>query len=502
MKKLLLKNSISGALQQLLVMLLLFFTIPLFIKLLGPEKYGIFSLLMVIGNLNSFVTLGLNSSLVKYLAEQGKCNESDLDLILVVLFQILLIFPIIALLILFKQYVIISILHVPVVYYESTKNLFFWMVLSSGIVIIGQTISSVIDSFQKVYINNIFQFVYSVLYWGLIIAILLLGYSLNEIGMASFFASLIWFLLVLFYSLKLWGKFETNGMMRNCKRILMKHIAYGAKLYASGMIGFFYEPFTKVLISHFIGVAEVGFFDIAIRMRTQIMNVIFKLFVPLFPFLAQQKDESIIRKYIHDLEQKSFLVLMPIVVVVVFLLNIFIEFWLHKNVTIISVTTIYIVSAHLLFSCTVSPLYIFLMAKDKAGKTIIIQTSNVFFNTIAFFVFVRYWGYYTVIVSNIIGIFSSFVISLYFQKKYLNSLIFDSFVQLRNYLFASLIIFGFGYVYSSLFNKSSVIMLLLPVFVGLLSLELYKFYSLLTFEDIKRYFDVDFVLKIRSKFGI
>jgi len=37
----------------------------------------------------------------------------------------------------------------------------------------------------------------------------------------------------------------------------------------SEMVAFFIEPLTKILISHFIGIREVGFFDIALKVKAQ-----------------------------------------------------------------------------------------------------------------------------------------------------------------------------------------------------------------------------------------
>ena len=70
-KKRLINNSISGLFQLIITAILTFLCIPIFIKGLGTDQYGVFALVSVIGNLNLFTNLGLNSSLTKFLAEQG-----------------------------------------------------------------------------------------------------------------------------------------------------------------------------------------------------------------------------------------------------------------------------------------------------------------------------------------------------------------------------------------------------------------------------------------------
>ena len=80
-KKVLINNSISGVCQLVITALLTFFSIPVFIHKLGTDLYGVFALVSVIGNLNLFTNLGLDVSLTKFIAEQGKSTESDKDIL-------------------------------------------------------------------------------------------------------------------------------------------------------------------------------------------------------------------------------------------------------------------------------------------------------------------------------------------------------------------------------------------------------------------------------------
>ena len=61
--------------------------------MLGSESYGVFALVMIAGNLNTFTNLGLTSALVKYLAEQGQTNESRTDIVVNLILIICIILP-------------------------------------------------------------------------------------------------------------------------------------------------------------------------------------------------------------------------------------------------------------------------------------------------------------------------------------------------------------------------------------------------------------------------
>ena len=71
------KNSATGVMQFVVVAVLTFICMPVFMKNLGIEAYGIFSVVTIIGNLNFFSTFGLSNVLLIFLSSQGKCEESQ-----------------------------------------------------------------------------------------------------------------------------------------------------------------------------------------------------------------------------------------------------------------------------------------------------------------------------------------------------------------------------------------------------------------------------------------
>lgn len=489
MKRILVKNSIFGLIQTIINVLLLFWSVPLFIKMLGSESYGVFALVMVIGNLNTFTNLGLTNALVKFIAEQGKNEDSNIDIVvnLILVLGLTLLPTLIALVL--NKFILINILNIPLKIYPEAKWLYFWVVLANFLLLIGQVFKSILDALQKIYVTSLQQVVYNFLYWGLILVFLYMGLNLQAIGLAIFISAFIWLIITTISSLKEWGKISFNGVKINFKNSMRKQLKYGIKIYTSGLIGFFYEPFSKILISHFIGITEVGFYDLALRLKSQLWGFISKVFYPLFPFIAEQKDKVIIRKYVHDLEQKTFLIVIPIIAIVIVLMNPFIKIWIGENVEIISITAIFIISMHLVGSSTVIPNYQFLMAKDLAQKTIILQLSNVVFNAVFFLLTVHFVGYYALVVGNVAAILSSFILSLYYQKKYLDSLIFDSFSQVIKLVLSFIILIFVGFFIKLFLNGHNILILIsVPAVLAPITILLYKFFELVKLNDIYRFF--------------
>lgn len=486
MRKLLVKNSFSGVVQTLVNLLLLFAVIPIFIKMLGIEIYGVFSLIIVVGNLNVFTNLGLTSSLIKFLGKQGKNQESNYDIVIAFILIISILFPIILAAVYFNKFIILSILNVPLNLFAEVQEFYIFLLGANFFLISGQISAAVLDSGQKIVTTNLLQILYNFTYWGLVLLVLLLGYNLSQVGMVSFLTAILWFSLITYQALKYWGKISLSGIAKNYTRVAKKQLGYGSKIYASGLIGFFYEPFSKILISHFIGVTEVGFFDIAIRMKNQLWRVIAKIFYPLYPLLSSLKEKEKIRLLVHDLEQKTFFFIVPIISIVIFSTYSFIQLWIGQNVEIISISVILIVSASMI-AITVMPNYQFLMAKDQAEKTIILQFSNVFFNSLIFFATLKWLGYYAAVAGNVTAIFISFCLSLYYQKKYLNSLIFDSFEQIGKLVVLAIANIGLGYLLNLFITLDWAKVVFIPLVLVICSLYLFRYLNFFSEEDILRY---------------
>lgn len=487
MRKLLVKNSLSGVAQSLINMALVFTAIPVFIKMLGMEEYGVFSLIIVVGNLNVFTNLGLTSALIKFLVEQGKVKESHYDIVVTFLLTIIILVPFTLTAAFFNKFVLLHILSIPVAVFTDAREFYFFLLGANFLLITGQVAKAVLDSGQKIVTTNILQILFNFIYWGLILFVLLLGYHLPQVGMASFSAALIWFISIMYKSLQYWGKFSLSGISNNYKRIAKKQFSYGLKIYSGSLLGFLTVPLMKILISNIIGVTAVGFYDIALRINNQLSGIIKKIFYPLYPLISSIKDKEKVRLLVHDLEQKTFFFVIPLITIVIFATFPFVHLWIGQNVQIISISVILIVSAFMFGSITILPNYQFLIAKGHADKTIVLQASNVFFNALLFFTTIKWLGYYAAIAGYVTAIFSSFILSLYYQKKYLDSLIFDSWQQIGKLVILAAVNISLGYLLNAFLIYDWAKVTIIPIILSISSLLLFRYLKLFTKEDVLRY---------------
>lgn len=487
MRKLLVINSLSGVIQIFVGMFLVFFTIPVFIDKLGSELFGIYSLLLLIGNLNSLTNLGLNSSLIKFISEQGKSVESDYDIIVSfsILFTIVVIISAFAFF--FRQFIMSDVFAIKDTFInKETIWLYNSLIISNIIMFIGQIGIAVLDALQKIYLTNLLQFIYNILYWGLMLFVLFFFSNLQFIGLSIVLASIVWFTLVLLSVLKYWGSPQYIGIRNHFPRVLKKNFSYGIKIYTSSILNFLFEPLSKILLSNFVGVKEVGLFDIVLRIRTQIWNILSKFLYPLLPYISKEKNFAKIKYFITDIEQKLVFLILPILILIVFGANPFVQLWIGRDVELISNGIILLVPAHLA-GLLLFPNYQFLMVKGYPGKTIVLQAVNSIVNILCFFILINFYNYYSIIIANFIAMIISTLVNMYYQKKYLDSYIFNNFYNFLkwNILFIVLCLTGI-LIKTTIDNEIYRISALLVV-IPIVSVFCFRILKVFTGEDMKRY---------------
>jgi len=478
----------SGVVQFIVSTILVFITIPLFVQRLGADAYGVYSLIAVVGSLNTFANLGLSASLVRFLAAQGKTAESDLDIIITFCILICLLLPLTVCGIVFKRFILTELLNVPASLFHDAGWLYIAILCSTVMLLLGGVFTAILDSQQKIYLTNVYQMIYNIVNSCLLLLVLLLGWPLKMIAFPIVISTTIWFCIVVLSGSLEWGTLSFAGIRRNGLKAAKKQLAYGIQIYLSGLVLFLYEPLTKILIAHYIGVIEVGIFEIGLRARNQIYGFMTKLLYPLYPMISKLIDKNTIRNIVHDVEQKTFFISLPIAGIVILVAKPLVSLFFHANVHLISVTVICIVSGYLVGSITVTPLFQYLTAKGHATLTIFIQGINVVVNALVFIVLYRPLGYYAVIAANMCAIFASFSYLLYLQYKIFNSLIFDSVKQVFIVLITLCITILLGTLINTVLDKALLQLVFSPFVAVLTSLIVYRRFSLITSKDIEKYF--------------
>jgi O-antigen/teichoic acid export membrane protein len=487
--KQLINNSAIGVIQLIITAIITLISVPIFINKLGLELYGVFAVVSVIGNLNLLANFGLNGALLVYIAKQGKCKESDYDIIVTQIILGIMVFTLIVIGFLFKEQILRDLLAIPFHYFADAIKLFIYLLIASALLLLGQSFSAVIDAQQKIYLTNISQFIYSLIYWGGLILVVSLGGGLVSIGLVALGAAVIWFILSYLIFFHLWGKLNLNGLGKHFKRVACKQIKYGSKIYISGLVGFMFEPLSKILLSNYIGLNAVALFEIGSKVRGQINGVITKAIYPIYPYIASVKSSDLFRQRIYDFSKKLQLFVLPLCIILIFTMTILLKLWLGP--TYLDQTAIFVItmSASLLFLLPpVLLIYQYLTAKGLAVKTIWIQLISTISNIIIFFAILPKFGLYSILFSNTLAYCCSFLLCNFYQYKYLNA----NFWNERQF-YGKIILYGIICTSICIFIRWFIPVCLLdliiyPVLVGISFILFVRMQKLITNNDLELYF--------------
>ena len=135
-KKLLIRNSLSGVLQLFITAVLTFLCVPVLISKLGLEVYGVFAVLSVVSNLGTLADLGMDRALIVYLSNQGKTQESNFDIFVALSIKLTLLCVLIAVLLSIERTVLLSVLNIPIYYYDEAVVFFRCVLFSNAFMIL------------------------------------------------------------------------------------------------------------------------------------------------------------------------------------------------------------------------------------------------------------------------------------------------------------------------------------------------------------------------------
>jgi O-antigen/teichoic acid export membrane protein len=486
-KKLFAKNSFSGLFQKIVIAVITFLAIPIFIRTKGSEIYGIFAAISVLGELGRLTELGFNKTLVKFLSAQGITKESSQDIMVATGVVMIFLIPLTAVLILSDHFILLNLLKVPPDKIHESLRFYYCAVLANALLLLGSLYSSVIESQRYIYKINMLQLIYSLLYWGLIIIVLLLGFGLEQIGYAILFSAFLWFILIVGVMRSIWGRFSFEGFGSYLKTSLKKLTNYSLKVYLSGLLALFEEPVAKVLVSNFFGVTYVGYLDIAIRIKSQLYRLLQTLVYPFFQLFAEIQDKNKLRQIIKDVEEKLFIAIAPLTVILIVFIGPFIKIWLGTNEPAIIYSSIIICAGALLLMFTIMPT-IYYLTIYHPFKLVLTQAAIIFVNVATIYVSHFFIGFYSVYLSFILMYLSQAFLRLYYQKKYLQCVLFSDRKYFINFIFSISILLCAGLLTNLFFRGRELMALIVnPLLISVLTIILYKQFGMITRSDIEKY---------------
>ena len=330
--------------------------IRILLTTLGNVKFGVFSIITILNSLSSLFSFGLNYTLLHYIPKQGKGEESSMDII-VVLFISFFISLLLGGTVYFAAPAIAGLISTPEELMGETVQFIRYISFTILFLLPIQILIAVFDAIQKNYISNILQVVFSFLYWSVLAASTLYSGNLADAGLSLSLLYPAWFFVLVICFKKIWGPVVIPKIKDQYQRIFRKHITSGSKYFATNIVGYLNEPISKLLISHFIGLESVAFFDIAMRVKNQVWGLFNKLTYPFLPYFSSQKDKLEVKKQIISLTAVILVFASIISLYFLWAGNYIVLLWLKSDSLVLVRFVIISVVSYLMFSAIVFPVY-------------------------------------------------------------------------------------------------------------------------------------------------
>lgn len=487
MKRSPMASSLSGVAQVAVNFGIVLLTIPIFVRVLGFQVYSVYALITAVSGVTFLTNFGFNTSLIKYLAEQKERNESNYDILVTAIVVGGAGAVLVAAMLGAGEIILTEVLNLDAGMRTPEVRTFYRLcVCASMFQIMGQIPTAVLDSQQRVYVSNTIQLVVGLLSKSAIVVSLLVVPGLPAIGWILFTASVLGTAALIYFAGVAWGPISCPALRSRFIPVLRKHLTYGRGIYGSAVMGFIYEPMTKVLIGRYVGLVPVGYFDIAFRIKTLLWTIFERFIYPMLPLLAAKKGIKEVSNLIEEVEQKLLVLVVPVLVGTVFCAGPIVRIWLGSDLAPIVVSIIAIVSSYFVALLFV-PLYYYLMVKDHPNKTFLLQTMNVVVNLAAFAALVPLFGYYGALAAFCLAVCASSATCGWYQWTLLRSSPIPSsqFIGKIAVLAAALIALNIGV--SVLVTGPAARIGMLLVVDGVATAGLYRWLHLFTHEDVDRF---------------
>jgi O-antigen/teichoic acid export membrane protein len=200
-------------------------------------------------------------------------------------------------------------------------------------------------------------------------------------------------------------------------------------------------------------------------------------------------------KIVKEIQEKSTLVLLPVAFLILFGAKPLVTLWIGDNISLIA-TTLVVVTIGSLLSFLVFGAMNHFLGVDKPIVLFISSTvSNIIYSGVILLLHKPigyssvYWCFFFAYLANIF-------IMLYYQKRLLNTLIFDTRHQIVRLLIYVIITFIIGWSLTMVISNPFILLAALGIIIPSTSLFLYIILSLINEYDIKRYFGENFIAKI------
>lgn len=336
--RLLLKNSILNFGSQGLIIILAFISLPIILKHLSQNDFGLLTILWAVVGYFSLFDFGISRAVTKYLSAEKLSNNKNtiLSLIQTSLF-IGGIIGFVGFAVLFLSTpLILELLNID---QESTqKAIVSFRIASFGVpfMVLFGIVKGIQSAYHRFDLVNIYQFIFGLMQWVSTIIILFLGFGIVEIigviVISRFILSVIG-LNQIKYVIKqnIGNHFSINIL--NIKKLF----SFGGWITISQTLSPIFLYLDRFFIGSMISLSVVGYYVVPHEMLSRILIIAFSVVNAIFPMLSEYNDTKEKKILLYNLYVKSLKYISGIIFPVILFLIVFskeiLRMWVGEDIS-------------------------------------------------------------------------------------------------------------------------------------------------------------------------
>ncbi|UMY66388.1 lipopolysaccharide biosynthesis protein [Flavobacterium sp. HJ-32-4] len=276
---------------------------------LGAELLGVWSVIVATTSLASVANLGLNTSIVKFVASYAaRGDESKIKQLLFTSFIFIggLYLVLSGIILLVAGWLLP--MFIPLQFLEVAKGVLPFSLLCLCINAIGGVVGSALDGIQKNYIR-------SAVLSGSSVVLVVLSFIMTPLyGLKGLiYSQILQALMVLAICVIAFNRFRPGSFSPGwhwSRSIFREILSYGSKIQVLALLQLSYEPVTKLILSRWGGLAAAGYYEMASRLVSQVRAVIVNANQVVIPIIAEASERDSDR--VRDLYIRSFRTILPL----------------------------------------------------------------------------------------------------------------------------------------------------------------------------------------------
>jgi O-antigen/teichoic acid export membrane protein len=368
------RNMTSGMLTAGINMLVILVSYPLYLHFLGYEKYGLWLILAVVLGFAQLGNLGINQAVMKLVAEEyGRENIQGIRSYVTMAWSVLTVtgFTVLLVILLFKSQIVAA-------FKLSGENaeMVSWLLPYIGVltiyVFLVQSLNATLAGLGRMDLSN--YILSAGQFCAVLTSVLLLwlGHGIEGLligSTSSFVVVHVASVLFIRRKIKKLGFLQLyNWDLQRLKNLLH----FGSMVFGGALVSILLDPFNKLMLSRYAGVATVPVYDISFRGSMQVrglMEVGIRAIMPEVSRIgANMNSQAHDRIAAINRHTMKFIIIcgVPLFVILFVFAPVLLKFWLQKSFVDTLPTVFRIIIVAVFFSLLGVPAYYTLLGLGKA----------------------------------------------------------------------------------------------------------------------------------------